>query len=220
MRRIVPLGRIALILTVFAVFSPPSFGQWPLGVGFRGGNGTGNPIFSGYGGYSPFVGVFPYMGGMNSGGYDPRVAAVPSAAYFTYGRTSYTTESPSPIPVYSPQPAYVPLPPSLPLTALLQVQVPADAEVWLEGQKMRSTGLMRLYRSPPLDPAKGYVYEVHARWLIDGKPVEDVRRVAVRAGATLFVDFTHLDALAPHPLGSTKPPAKKSDTPSADQPTR
>lgn len=224
MRHGFSIATAALVLTIFAAVPPGCFGQWPVGVGFRGGNGTGNPIFSSYGGgggYSPFVGVFaPYMGGYNYGGYDPRVASVPSAAYFTYGRTSYTTESPSPIPVYGPTPAYAPLPQALPLTALLQVQVPADAEVWLEGQKMRSTGLMRLYRSPPLDPAKGYVYEVHARWLIDGKPVEDVRRVAVRAGATLFVDFTHLDALAPHPLGSTKPPAKKSDTPSADQPTR
>ena len=37
--------------------------------------------------------------------------------------------------------------------------------------KMRSSGALRHYRSPPLDPSKGYLYEVRARWVFDGKPV-------------------------------------------------
>jgi uncharacterized protein (TIGR03000 family) len=106
----------------------------------------------------------------------------------------------------------------MPLTALLKVQVPLDAEVWLEGQKMRSTGSMRHFRSPPLNPTKEYGYEVRARWQYDGKPVDDVRHVAIHAGATVLVDFTHLDPLVPRPSApspppSAAPPAKRPGSP-------
>jgi uncharacterized protein (TIGR03000 family) len=204
---------MVLTLTILLAVVPYAWGQWPAGMRYQGlgtipsaiATGAGTTAGFGYGGYSPFVGVLapPYMGGYGYGGYagyDPTVASVPSAAYFTYGRTSYTTESPSPLRVYGgARPPYGPMPAALPLTALLKVQVPENAEIWLEGQKMRSIGAQRHYRSPPLDPAKDYVYEVRARWLVDGKPYEDVRHVAIRAGATIAVDFTHLDPLIPRP---------------------
>lgn len=204
----------AVVLLTLAV--PNAFGQMPAMGGFRGpgfGNmapnvpGTGGQFGFG-GGSSPYPGVIIpyYQGGYNYGGYDPRVASVPSAAYFTYGNTSYTTESPSPIPVYVPRMPFAPSPPPMPLTSLLKVQVPLGAEVWLEGQKMRSTGSMRHFRSPPLNPTQEYAYEVRARWRIDDKPIEDIRHVAIRAGATVLVDFTHLDPLVPRPSAPTPPP--------------
>ncbi len=206
---------VGLALVVLAAITPESFGQWPQGMGFRGpGPAVGGPTAGGAsqggGGIVPFLGINlpPSAYGYGPG---PNPASVPSAAYFTYGRTSYTTESPSPLPVYGPPSAYAALPPAMSLTALLQVQVPLDAEVWLEGRKMRSTGMRRHYRSPPLDPAKGYVYEVRARWLFDGKPVEDVRHIAIRGGATILVDFTHLDPLAPRPPVPPAPKTPKSD---------
>jgi uncharacterized protein (TIGR03000 family) len=212
-----PIVAACLALSILAMSPRRGCAQWPVGMGFRG-PGVGTPGAGGFGmrggGYTPFV-IAPYQGGYNQNGYGPNPASVPSAAYFTYGRTSYTTESPSPIPVYGPGPAYAPLPPPTPLTALLQVQTPPDAEVWLEGQKMRSTGVMRHFRSPPLNPAKGYVYEVRLRWQLDGKSVEDVRHVAIRAGATVFVDFTHLATLAPKPAAPAdeSQPAATTDKP-------
>ncbi len=201
------------------------------GFGYGGGYPIGQPsaatmgaagaagVAGGYGGYSPYVGVFaPYQSGYG-GTSAAAIASVPSAAYLNLGNISYTTESP--LPIYGPRMPYAPLPPPTPLTALLKVTVPLDAEVWLEGQRMYSTGAQRHYRSPPLNPAKGYIYEVRARWLFDGKPIEDVRRVAIRAGAVALVDFTHLDPLVPRPslpVETPKPPAKTSDTPSADKP--
>lgn len=213
----------ALILMALAV--PNAFGQAPAALGFRG-PGPGMPAMGGrgaiggfgYGGgnfptpnlFMPFPGGYGYggygYGGYGYGGYDPMVASVPSTAYLTLGNTSYTTESPSPLPVYSPRTPYAPLPSPLPLTALLQVQVPAEAEVWLEGQKMRSVGAMRHFRSPPLNPSKEYAYHVRARWKIDDKPVEDARHVAIRAGATVLVDFNHLDPLVPRPSAPAPPP--------------
>lgn len=228
MQRGLRLGTAAVSFALLATIVPSSRGQFPIGMGFRGpGVPAATPVMTpqgaggaAYGGYSPYVGVF--AGGYGNGGYNAAaIASVPSAAYFTYGNTSYTTESPSPLPVYGgPRLAYAPLPPSMPLTALLKVQVPLEAEVWLEGRQMRSGGRLRHYRSPPLDPAKGYVYEVRARWMFDGKPVEDVRHIAIRAGAISLVDFTHLDPLVPRPsqpAETPKPPTKMSEPPSTDK---
>lgn len=228
------LRAAGLALVVFAVIIPCSWAQHPIGMGFRGPavppspaapQTAGAPGSGGasYGGYSPYVGVFaPYQnayGGMSAAA----IASVPSAAYLNLGTTSYTTESP--LPIYGgPRMPYAPLPPPTPLTALLKVQVPRDAEIWLEGRPMRSAGAVRHYRSPPLNPAKGYVYEVRARWTFDGKPVEDVRQVAIRAGAVVLVDFTHLDPLIPRPSlpkdTPKSPPASSDDAASADKPTR
>jgi uncharacterized protein (TIGR03000 family) len=221
-RHIFPIVTTGLTLALFASAPTRGHAQWPVGMNYRGpgagGFGGGYGQRGGYGqfgggGINPYVGVYlPPQGGYGYGGYDPTVASVPSAAYFTYGRTSYTTESPSPIPVYDPRPAYAPMPPAMPLTALLQVQVPIDAEVWLEGQKMRSTGALRHFRSPPLNPAKGYVYEVRVRWPSDGKTVEDVRPTAIRAGATVYVDFTRHEV----PVSKSKDGAAPKPKPSED----
>ena len=214
-----------MLLVFFAAIGPRSWGQFPLGMGFRGpgvpSTGAAPQAAGGaYGGYSPYVGVLaPYQnayGGMSAAA----IASVPSAAYLNLGNITYTTESP--LPIYNgPRMPYALLPPPTPLTALLKVQVPLEAEVWLEGQKMRSTGRLRHYRSPPLDPAKGYVYEVYARWTFDGKPVEDVRHVAIRAGAIALVDFTHLDPLIPRPSQPKEtpkpPPASPGDAASSDK---
>lgn len=217
--------KACLALTVLTAAPAWSLAQRPPGV--AGGFGPGPGGF-GRGGINPFLGLYlPYPGGYNYGygygGYDPIVASVPSTAYFTYGGTSYTTTSPSPLPVYNPQGAYSPLPPPLALTSLLQVHVPIDAEVWLEGQKMRSIGAVRRYRTPPLNPAKGYVYEVRVRWPADGKMVEDIRHTSIRAGATVHVDFTQPELPVPRPAGNpptpTKRPAAPAGTPPATEPT-
>lgn len=231
MQRGLRLSTAVLVLVVFAVEVPRSQGQAPIGMGFRGPgvpSAAAPPMGAGYGysgatgGSGPFVGVLaPYQNGYGNGS-AAAIASVPSAAYLNFGHTSYTTESPLPLYV-SPRMPYAPLPPSTPLTALLKVHVPLDAEVWLEGQKMRSVGALRHYRSPPLDPARGYVYEVRARWLFDGKPVEDVRHVAIRAGAVVPLDFTRLDPLVPRhapPAKTPKPsPASSGDAANADKKT-
>ncbi len=215
--------RIVLVALILGAFlAPDALAQAPVFGGIRGpvpgGMAPGVPGAAnqfGYGGgFFPYPSVIiPYQGGYNYGGYDPIVASVPSRAYFTYGGTSYTTESPSPIPVYRPSAPFAAMPPPMPLTALLKVQVPLDAEVWLEGQKMRSVGTMRHYRSPPLDPTKEYAYEVRARWRSEEKFVEEIRHVAIRAGATVLADFTHLDPLVPRLSAPPPPPAR----PAADK---
>jgi uncharacterized protein (TIGR03000 family) len=75
-------------------------------------------------------------------------------------------------------------------TATINVQVPADAELWFEGEKTNQTGPNRLFRSPALEAGQNYSYDVKARWMENGKPVEQTRIVRVRAGEMSQVNFT------------------------------
>ncbi len=73
--------------------------------------------------------------------------------------------------------------------AQFTVQVPADAELYLEGIKTKQTGTNRVFVSPPLSPGRQYVYEVRARWTENGQPVEQTRSLVVIAGQRLAVRF-------------------------------
>jgi uncharacterized protein (TIGR03000 family) len=73
--------------------------------------------------------------------------------------------------------------------ARLQVRVPADAKLWLNGRPTRSTGAEREFLSPELEVGTTYAYEVKARWLRDGRPVEETRQIRVRANKTATVYF-------------------------------
>ena len=72
----------------------------------------------------------------------------------------------------------------------VRLVVPADAEVWFDGTKTSETGTTRDYVSPMLTPGRDYSYEIRVRWIENGQPVEQTRKVSVRAGAVTTVDFT------------------------------
>jgi uncharacterized protein (TIGR03000 family) len=76
-------------------------------------------------------------------------------------------------------------------SALLTVRVPANAEVWVEGVKTSSTGPLRRFQSPPLQPGQRYVYTVRAQWQENGQPVTDTHKVDVAAGANISVNFQY-----------------------------
>jgi uncharacterized protein (TIGR03000 family) len=69
------------------------------------------------------------------------------------------------------------------------VQVPPNADVWLEGVKTRQTGAVRPFVTPPLTPGKTYVYEVRARWMENGQQVEQKKTIAVQVGMQVDVKF-------------------------------
>jgi uncharacterized protein (TIGR03000 family) len=64
----------------------------------------------------------------------------------------------------------------------VNVSVPADAEIWFDGNKTRQTGPARSFVSPPITPGHDYAYVLKARWLENGKEVTQTRRVIVHAG--------------------------------------
>jgi uncharacterized protein (TIGR03000 family) len=78
-----------------------------------------------------------------------------------------------------------------PAAALAQIdlQVPADAQVWFDGEKTTQTGSPRQFVSPPLTPGRAYTYEVRAAWKEGGREVMESRRLSVRAGDHLTASF-------------------------------
>jgi uncharacterized protein (TIGR03000 family) len=103
--------------------------------------------------------------------------------------TSYY-QNPLNWPVYPRRPGAPPASPaSLPAQAGIRVLVPADAEVFFDGEPTAQKGTSRLFITPPLAAGKKYHYDVLARWKQDGKTVERTRKVAVNGGATVRVDL-------------------------------
>jgi uncharacterized protein (TIGR03000 family) len=70
------------------------------------------------------------------------------------------------------------------------VIVPPDAEVWFNGTPTEQGGADRRFVSPPLTPGKDYTYHVEARWMRDGRPVQERRTVHVRANQRSQIDLT------------------------------
>jgi uncharacterized protein (TIGR03000 family) len=82
--------------------------------------------------------------------------------------------------------------PSLEKVAHLDVAVPmADADVWLNGVRMKQTGVNRQYESPPLKVGATYSYEIRARWTENGKAVERTQTVRVQASKQIKIDLTN-----------------------------
>jgi uncharacterized protein (TIGR03000 family) len=76
--------------------------------------------------------------------------------------------------------------------AQLNVQVPANAEVWLNGYKTKLTGSARTFISPPLTNDQNYRYHVRVRWMENGQPVTQERDVPVAPGTQTSVQFAGL----------------------------
>jgi uncharacterized protein (TIGR03000 family) len=74
--------------------------------------------------------------------------------------------------------------------ALIDMKVPANAEVWFSGEKTTQRGADRSFVTPELNRDGKYAYQIKARWTDeDGKVVEREKRVPVRAGDRLNVNF-------------------------------
>jgi uncharacterized protein (TIGR03000 family) len=159
-----------------------------IGVGF-------NPSYTGY---EPryYLGSQPYL--------DNRFYLTERSPYAVYryngeGRDAYIPYSTranyyAPQSVGSPAEAGLAPPPTedrSPQGVTVEVRVPTPAtEVFVEGSRTRSAGTTRTFISPNLEPGIRYTYEIRARWIQDGKEVEQTRRVPVRDGDRVEVDFT------------------------------
>ncbi len=74
---------------------------------------------------------------------------------------------------------------------MLTLQVPADAEVIINGLATTCRGTKRTYMSKGLKPGFAYNYEVCVQVTRNGRMTEEVRNVRLTAGAgeTLAFDF-------------------------------
>jgi uncharacterized protein (TIGR03000 family) len=72
----------------------------------------------------------------------------------------------------------------------IQMHVPQDARVWIEGESTSQTGTERTFVSPSLAPSSQYVYHIRAQWDENGKVVKRQREVKVYAGDRINLDLT------------------------------
>ena len=79
----------------------------------------------------------------------------------------------------------------------LAVEVPDDAKIFVNGMATTSTGAARQYVSRDLQTGFNYTYEVKAEVVRDGKTVEQVKTINLRAGQTaeLAFDFPAANAV-------------------------
>jgi uncharacterized protein (TIGR03000 family) len=90
--------------------------------------------------------------------------------------------------------------------ARMEVRLPdPDGRIWVEGKQMTSTGAVRQFRSPQLDPAKQYTYTLRAEWHENGKLISEEREVKVQANSLAVVDFTKPSQAAPATDGPALP---------------
>ncbi len=64
----------------------------------------------------------------------------------------------------------------------ITVRVPANAEVWIQGKKMKETGTERRFTLPALAPQATYDYDVRVTWSDNGRKVSDDHHLKIRAG--------------------------------------
>jgi uncharacterized protein (TIGR03000 family) len=212
-----PLTTTAMVVgALFLAASPVLAGGGGGGHGGGGGGGHGGGFSRGYGGgygrgyygggygrgyYGGYYGRGYYGGGYGGGYYSNGAGPSYSAGSSGY-LPSYATDTlPTTSGYYSPPedgassavvPSSYDTAPA-DTSAHIRMEVPASAEIWIDGAKTLQTGSVRNFVSPPLNTAHKYSYEVTCRWLADGRPVEITRQVSVRANTWTSVDFTRSD---------------------------
>lgn len=160
---------------------PNYYGYGSYGYGFGTSFGVGYP-FGGVGYYPPI--------GYN---YYPPIA--PYAQLNPVNQqapTNGVNPPPSPYPqpyVRATPPAGEQMPTPRTDVAEIVVNVPDDAEVWIEGVKMKQTGPRRRFVSPTLVPGVSYTYEIRATWMQDGRKVSDSNQVTVHGGDRSSLTF-------------------------------
>jgi uncharacterized protein (TIGR03000 family) len=173
--------------------------------GYPGGYTPG--YFSGYNhnGYSPGTSYYqgrsyPQISGNFPGGYYPGYFANYNSPYQPGPYPSPAVGYTAPVPPVRENQAQIylhrtPAQAALPTTGAdaggvtITVHVPADAEVWFDGDSTQQGGEWREFASPPLTPGMDYSYEIRARWTVAGQAVEQTRTLVMRANDKVEVSF-------------------------------
>lgn len=181
-----------------------SGGGWGHHKGWRSYGSSGSWGGSSGGSSGGYSGSWGSSGGSSGGGayyYSPMNVIDPStlppgSAPIPPGGAAPVVPAPgtAPAPGAAPVPGAVPPVPGTSTglnkaDGLLAVNVPEDAKIFVNGQPTSSTGAARQYVSRDLANGYNYAYEVRAEVVRDGKTVEQVKTVNVRAGETANLAF-------------------------------
>jgi uncharacterized protein (TIGR03000 family) len=72
----------------------------------------------------------------------------------------------------------------------IEVRLPSeDAKLFVDGEAMKSTGLVRSFTTPPQERIETFTYDLRAEWLVDGLKTTHTKKVVGRAGERVVVEF-------------------------------
>jgi uncharacterized protein (TIGR03000 family) len=75
------------------------------------------------------------------------------------------------------------------------LRVPSTAEVWFNGTKTAAqTKAVRRFVTPALEPGQDYTYDIRVRWREKDRPLEQTRRIMVRAGDRITLNLMDMPA--------------------------
>lgn len=81
-----------------------------------------------------------------------------------------------------------------PNRATVNVEIPAGATFVVNDQRVAVPPMNPTFVTPPLEPGKDYFYECKVTCNLDGKPATRTKRVRVRAGEVVRVNYENMDA--------------------------
>jgi uncharacterized protein (TIGR03000 family) len=93
--------------------------------------------------------------------------------------------------------------------ARIIVHLPESATLTVDGKPTSSTSAARRFYSPPLEPGRSYHYDFQARMELDGKVMRADKRVDVRPGDQLEVNFSQSDFDQAERQGAATPTDKQ-----------
>jgi len=93
--------------------------------------------------------------------------------------------------------------------ALIDIRLPENAIVLINGYQMKSTGPQRTYRTPPIQFGITYYYMMTINFEQDGQVFQQTRKVECIAGQITLITFAEI--IVPGPgAPKKKVPEKKS----------
>ena len=99
--------------------------------------------------------------------------------------------------------------------AFLKVKVPADVILEVDGVTLKSTGPVRVLRTPFLPIGKKYSYLFKATYTLNGKKEVVEKKILVEPGKEIEVDF--LPAVTPKKIEEPKKEVPKKEVPKKEE---
>jgi uncharacterized protein (TIGR03000 family) len=145
------------------------------------GFGLGLGVGLGLGLYAPYYGSYAYP-------------LPPGYVYSPYPAAVIANAPPAGTvldPNAQPAPQQTPQRPPPDNAGHLQLFVPENAEVYIDGKKIEQTGTTREIVSPPVTPGTRYTYKISVRYTdAQGKATNDTRDITFQANDWFSLDFT------------------------------
>jgi uncharacterized protein (TIGR03000 family) len=79
-----------------------------------------------------------------------------------------------------------------PAKAILTVELPADAKLYIGEQLMTSSAATRSFSTPELEPGRSYSFTLRAEAVRDGKTFRESKKIVLRAGEQFETSLTNL----------------------------